>query len=256
MVTSRGPSRSASRPIGAAAAIPATPAIVSATPACATLSSTARVRNSAQLAYQAPLPSALTSVPAASGRRIGGRGSTGIIQCYLNCECTIHRLLKHRCRTARGHGRTRPVARGPREPGPLRRAHAARARPGDGVRAGHDARRLAHGAGEPPAPAARARPRRGAPQRPPCGLRTRRTGSPRALLRAQRAAPRAARPAPVGRRRHVLRPPRRASRRGAVRRARRAWRDRAGLQPASGWGRGPRRRSPASASGCRTRAAG
>ena len=72
IITSRGPTRSASRPSGAAAAMPATPATVSAIPAWATGSSSTRVRNSAQLAYQAPLPTALAIVPSGEGAEDGG----------------------------------------------------------------------------------------------------------------------------------------------------------------------------------------
>jgi DNA-binding transcriptional ArsR family regulator len=52
---------------------------------------------SAQLAYQAPLPTALTSVPRASGRRTVGSGSVGIVQSGVKHECTVHANLKPRC---------------------------------------------------------------------------------------------------------------------------------------------------------------
>ena len=101
IITSRGPTRSARRPSGVAAAIPATPATVSAIPAWATGSSSTRIRNSAQLAYQAPLPTALASVPYPRGRRMVGSGSEIIVQGNVNGQCTIHADLKHRRRPAR-----------------------------------------------------------------------------------------------------------------------------------------------------------
>src|SRR4051794_29772925 len=117
---------------------------------------TERVRNTAQLVYQAPLPTLVASAPSAI-RRTGPRFIVRqpiTFHATLNRVSTIHESLKHDRQTPqrRGIGPARGAAQGARRPAAAARDRPARARrPREPERAGQPARRAPASPVQPPA---------------------------------------------------------------------------------------------------------